>query len=152
MKIHLSWVWAIAPAVVLGETCCPNGEYTDDPQLICNNPEIFNYGDLQCYGKYEIGCAKTLLFGQVVTGLNGDYFLNISQTLASCIRFCREYAPDFTGVNANGNDPRQIPLVGECDCYSNVSTFAAAGVFAYSAIYCPSGYETPRNRSLLYMY
>ncbi len=137
MKLQLSWILAVAPVLVLGEAnlCCLNGVYTDDPQLICKNPEIPNYGDLQCYGEYQIECTGYFA-GDPPTSSNASLG---TQSIASCLQFCREYAPGFSHasvLNANYLNPSQG--YSECTCIPPGS-FENGGDYGASVSHCLSG-------------
>jgi hypothetical protein len=82
-------------ATAFGQSCCPNGIYIDDPELICNNPAVFAYGEGQCYGQFQINCYT---FPNSRDSFVFDYTLPHDSSIADCYGFCHEFAPSFTDV------------------------------------------------------
>jgi hypothetical protein len=120
-------------AIVLAQTqaCCPNGVYTDDPALACNNPDVANYGDLMCYGQYEIDCTGSRGASNPIKETQ-----QTSHSIISCIQFCEDFAPGFATANLLGvTNPGEIPT---CTCFG-ISGPLTANSDAFSANLCPSG-------------
>jgi hypothetical protein len=136
MNLRLSALGLLGlAAVALGQGCCPNGVYTDDPKLICSKPNTYAYGDGQCYGQYEIDCF-TSPDSPTYIGFNDD--LPDDASIVDCFNFCREFEPSFTTVSFTpfGYAPPN------CDCIINAGTLDF-DITTSTLNYCGSGPPPP---------
>jgi hypothetical protein len=95
-----------------GHECCSNGNYTDTLSLACNNPNIANYGDNQCYGDLLILCGVRFLSPDPsITGAYSEH-----SNLDTCSEFCKEFFPGLYIAATQFGDP------GQCSCLSSTDT------------------------------
>jgi hypothetical protein len=131
MIMKLASVLGFAAAALAQQSCCPNGVYKDDPALACNNPAVANYGNLMCYGQYEIDCTGVTAANNVIKQTQ-----QTSHSIISCIQFCEEFAPGFVTANLGG-----VTNPGEtisCTCFADTNIFIT-DADAFSASFCSSG-------------